>query len=316
MNRRDFIKSSTTAATALGMLGTANVSSALQPPPAFTRGIHIFSKHLQFLDYPEMAQAAADMGYDGVDLTVRPRGHVEPANAARDLPRAAAAIRAAGLRTEMCVTSFSSPDDDHFDSTLDAIAEAGFTHLRMGYMRYADSPHPAEQIKKHQEVVARLADALASRGLTGNMQNHAGERYVGASAWEYWQLLEGIDPDHLGLQFDVRHATAERGASWIREVQVAAPQIRTIILKDFIWNKSAEDSRARIVNTPLGDGWVDWERYFSMLRKMQIDVPVSMHCEYPQLGGAEKGSREPSIPHKEILGYIRRDLEFARKWMR
>ena len=40
--------------------------------------IHIFSKHLQFLIYKDMAEAAAEMGFDGIDLTVRPNGHVLP----------------------------------------------------------------------------------------------------------------------------------------------------------------------------------------------------------------------------------------------
>ncbi|MBT5903398.1 MAG: sugar phosphate isomerase/epimerase, partial [Opitutaceae bacterium] len=57
------------------------------------RSVHIFSKHLQFLDYEAMAKQAAVLGFDGVDLTVRPKGHVEPADATRDLPRAAKALR-------------------------------------------------------------------------------------------------------------------------------------------------------------------------------------------------------------------------------
>jgi L-ribulose-5-phosphate 3-epimerase len=40
--------------------------------------VYIFSKHLQFLGYEDMAQAAAEIGFDGIDLTVRPGGHVPP----------------------------------------------------------------------------------------------------------------------------------------------------------------------------------------------------------------------------------------------
>ena len=32
--------------------------------------IHIFSKHLQFLNYRDMADAARTLGFDGIDLTV------------------------------------------------------------------------------------------------------------------------------------------------------------------------------------------------------------------------------------------------------
>ena len=43
--------------------------------------VDIYSRHLQWLRSPDdVAQAAIEMGYDGVDITVRPYpGHVEPA---------------------------------------------------------------------------------------------------------------------------------------------------------------------------------------------------------------------------------------------
>ena len=40
--------------------------------------ICVFSKHLQWLNYTDMAMAAAEMGFDGVDLSVRAKGHVLP----------------------------------------------------------------------------------------------------------------------------------------------------------------------------------------------------------------------------------------------
>ncbi len=308
MNRRTFLQQAAAASFAVGisphLAKAATASSPLD-------GVHIFSKHLQFLDYSEMAAAAKKMGFDGVDLTVRPRGHVEPANAKRDLPRAAAALRDAGLPPVMCVTAFSDPDDPLFESTLDVIAESGFSYLRMGWFRFADSPHPAAQLEKLQMTARRLAKALADRGLSGGMQNHAGERYVGASAWEYWQILDGIDNSVLGLQFDIRHATAERGSSWRREVDVAAPNITSINFKDFYWEKPAPDARPRIVNTPLGEGWVDWPRFMGLLREHGVHAPASLHCEY-EMGGAEKGRPNPTLPHAEIFRRIKRDLDLIR----
>src|SRR4030043_635172 len=48
--------------------------SAKQKPEKTWR-IGIFSKHLQWLGYREMADAAARLGFDHVDLPVRPGGH-------------------------------------------------------------------------------------------------------------------------------------------------------------------------------------------------------------------------------------------------
>jgi hypothetical protein len=54
----------------------------------------LFSKHLPKLNYAELASTVKQIGFEGVDLTVRPGGHVLPERAAEDLPRAVEAIRA------------------------------------------------------------------------------------------------------------------------------------------------------------------------------------------------------------------------------
>ena len=219
-------------------------------------------------------------------------------------------LRDNGLPPVLCTTSFSSPDDAHFESTLDAIAAAGFTHLRMGYFRYEDRDDPVAKLAKIKPTVARLAEALAQRGLTGGLQNHAGERNVGSAIWEYQQLLEDIEPNQLGMQFDIRHTTADRGSSWIRDVEIALPHINSLVFKDFIWEAN-ESGRPQIVNTPLGEGWVDFDRYLKRLEGLHWHVPNSLHCEY-DLGGAEHGRREIDWPQAKVEAAIKRDLDRLR----
>jgi hypothetical protein len=58
-----------------------------------------FSKHLQRLDYNGMASAAAEMGFDGVDLAVRKNGHVRPEKVEEGLPKAVNARSQGGHRS-------------------------------------------------------------------------------------------------------------------------------------------------------------------------------------------------------------------------
>ena len=57
---------------------------------------------------------------------------------------------------------------------------------------------------------------------------------------------------------------------------------------------------------------IDFSRYFRMLKEARMNVPVSVHCEY-DLGGAEKGRTEPTIPGNEILAAIRQDIVTTNK---
>ena len=47
-----------------------NLSSMIQPSTETVLKIHIFSKHLQFLNYQDMAEAVAEMGFDGIDINM------------------------------------------------------------------------------------------------------------------------------------------------------------------------------------------------------------------------------------------------------
>src|SRR5258708_36318208 len=78
---------------------TRSARAATQTPP-----LCIFSKHLPDLGYDDLGNVARQMGFDGVDLTVRKGGHVLPERASQDLPRAVEAIRGHQLAVPMITT--------------------------------------------------------------------------------------------------------------------------------------------------------------------------------------------------------------------
>src|SRR4051794_12511775 len=77
---------------------------AFSPDPSPLK-VSIFSKHLQFLNYGDMAEVAAQLGFDGIDLTVRPEGHVIPERVETDLPKAIEAMRKVGLTALLMTTA-------------------------------------------------------------------------------------------------------------------------------------------------------------------------------------------------------------------
>ena len=60
---------------------------------------------------------------------------------------------------------------------------------------------------------------------------------------------------------------------------------------------------------------VDFERYFGMLKDAGMNMPISLHLEY-DLGGAEKGRRELTVPRGEILEAIAQDVDAINKLWR
>ena len=78
-----------------------------------------FSKAVPQLSWSELAQAAKQAGFDGIDLTVRSEGHVLPDRAAIDLPKAVAAIRAEGIEVPMISTALVSAADPIAETILE-----------------------------------------------------------------------------------------------------------------------------------------------------------------------------------------------------
>ena len=311
ITRRQSLKMIGTTGTVLPLLGAVPFFEKSQTASRTQRDIHIFSKHLQWLDYEQMAKTAAKLGFDGVDLTVRPKGHVLPENAEKNLPKAVEAIRKAGLKAELITTSITNAKDPSTEKILKTASRLGIKTYRMGWLDYeAGKPIP-EQLEVFKKQLAELADMNKHYGLHGAYQNHAGTS-VGASLWDTWFIIKDLDPQFLGARFDVRHAMVEGMNSWEVSMKLLAPHIKSLDIKDFIWAK--KDEKWSVENVPIGQGAVDFERYFNLLDELKIEGSITLHMEYP-LGGANDGAFDLTVPPEVVTGAMRTDLTSLKKMM-
>lgn len=271
--------------------------------------ISIFSKHLQFLDYKQTGEMAAELGFDGVDLTVRPKGHVLPENVKNDLPEAIESIISSGSSCRMITTSIESVNNPYDTAIIETAAQSGVSFYRTHWFEYLKDLPMTESIKKYQQEIFLLGELNKKHNIVGCYQNHAGTK-VGASFWEIHQLLETVDPIYFGTQYDIRHATVDSGYSWTNGLELLHKQIKMIVLKDFKWGQ--EDGKWKAINVPVGEGIVDFNKYFKLLKAYGLNPPVSLHLEYP-LGGAEKGKYEITVDRKVVYDAMKKDLKTIRQ---
>ncbi len=272
--------------------------------------IYIFSKHLQFLNYKDMAEAAAELGFDGVDLTVRPNGHVLPEKVENDLPTAVEAIRKVGFSPFIMTTAVQDAKDSTDQKVLSTASKLGFQYYRMNWLNYLQGKSIPESIQHFQGVMKNLSELNKKMGLIGCYQNHAGDG-MGASIWELWELLRTADTKYIGAEYDIRHAMVEGALSWKNGLQLIAPHIKIITLKDFKWvNNNGVYS---LEQTPLGEGMVDFKTYFGLLKQYKVEVPVTLHMEYP-LGGANDGATKLTVDKKVVFDAMKKDLKKAHEF--
>ncbi len=174
MYRREFRK--------LAFAGTIRITTGLASSKRKTMSgkgadrlsVHLFSKHLQFLNFTDIAEVTAEMGFDGVDLTVRDKGHVEPERAVDDLPKAAEAINVADLKPNMLISGINSFSEGPSIQSLKTAAQLGFKHSRMGSFRPKKGRSMQEILSHGNDALDELEKFNRSQGQHVAYQNHAG----------------------------------------------------------------------------------------------------------------------------------------------
>jgi sugar phosphate isomerase/epimerase len=272
MNRRTFL--GTTAALAASPLLAQDSKS--------TWKVGGFTKVLQELNYEKTAAAAVELGWDGIELPLRAKGHVLPEKVDEDLPKMVEALKAKGLEVLVAATDIKGVDEPNTEKVLRALSKAGIRLYRHGGFKYKEGVPLGQQIKEFRAKLKDLTALSKEIGVTGLYQNHSGNGYVGASVWDIYAMIEDLDPRHFGVHFDIGHATVEAGLSWPTSFSLVKDRVAAVIVKDFYW-KHTPGEGGQTVWGPLGQGTVH-PKFFKMLKASGFTGPITMQFEYFEKG--------------------------------
>jgi len=274
----------------------------------------MFSKHLGSLSIPKAGEAIRKLGFDGVDLTVRPGGHVLPENAATALPEAVRQLKEQGLTVPMLTTGITSAADAGAETVMAAAAASGVRELKLGYWPY----RPFGQIHTQLDAVRKAMDgveALARKhGVRASIHNHSGN-YLSAVPSNVYLILKDRDPHHVGAYLDPGHMTLEGGGQgWMQGIDILQQLVSMVAVKS--WGHFPEpvaetgETRWRHKLVPLKEGIVRWREVFGCLKQLGWDGVVTFHSEYQ----GRDSWKDLSVD--ELLVQTREDLAYLRPIIR
>ena len=257
----------------------------------------LYSKQLAKVEYDELGKVLRDLGFDGCDLSVEPGGHVFPEHAQADLVRAVLAVTDVGLLVPMFTTSVTSPADPDIRSVLGLGGFLGVPFFRPGVWKYDGTSEIEARLADVQGEIAGLAVVGRDCKIAMGVRNVAGDN-VGGAVWDTNIMIRGVDPQWVGYAFDPGSAAAAGGVDggWVA-LRLALPRLKMVALNDFTWTKDTGGAW-KATPCPLGEGMVDWSRFFATLARAKFTGPLSIEMAY-------RPARE--------LDAIQRDLEFVRK---
>jgi sugar phosphate isomerase/epimerase len=320
--RRQFLKGSATLTTAAVAMPLACSLAAADKPRTIREAIQqssgvkiqrsnkepdlgpwkfcAFEKPLQFLPFDELADLMAELGFAGIEATVRPGGHVLPERVEEDLPKFVEALKKRGLEITILTSGVSSVDQPHTEKVLRTAARLGIQRYRMLWWRYDLKKPIWPQVEALRPVLKDLVALNREVGISGLYQNHAGANMVGASLWDIYELIKDYPPKDIGLAYDIRHAQVEAGLAWPTQFQLVQSHVTAVCVKDFDWNNGG------VKSVPLGDGRVD-RKIMSLLKETKFTGPMSVHVEY--FAGS---SRDKTA----IAEALQKDFETLRAWLK
>jgi sugar phosphate isomerase/epimerase len=274
----------------------------------------MFSKHLQTLSVAEAGKTIKSLGFDGVELTVRPGGHVLPDNVAEDLPHAVDELRAAGLETPAIVVEIHNRQQEFSEAVCRAASKVGARELRTSSHRYRGFGEIREQIAEARKNAKELEALGREHGVRLCIHCHSGD-FLSGQGGILAMITDETDPRFVGVSLDVGHLTTEGGKSgWRQSIDLMKERVGIVAVKSFGWfhepDPKSGEKRWNPKLVPLEDGNVHWKLAFQLLRQAGWDADgkalVSVHSEY-QGAGSWKNLDTP-----ELVEQTRKDFAYLK----
>jgi L-ribulose-5-phosphate 3-epimerase len=266
------------------------------PMPRSSPAICLFSDQLMKIGYNEMGEFLGMLGFDGIEITVQEGGHV-PLEGDIDLhlERAIEAMTGSGIEVPVVSTSLTAASNKNLQTVMSWGGEMGVPIFKPGHWKIQGGDAAASMMTAQREI-----SWLAQLGRATKMSvalHNATTDFVGGNVADLNALIRPFDP-LVGLDFDIGYATATSDAAGaLNALHATLPRLKMATARDVVWSKDADGGK-KLTQCPLGEGTVDWPKFFGALAQANFTGPITLQVEY-----------EP----KDELAAIRKDLAFLKK---
>jgi len=320
-SRRDVLKLLGTVPFAAPMVrSTAAATQAKSPPQT---QLCLVSRHLQWANLDDAAAVAAEGGCKAIAWTVRPGAHIEVDNVERDLRRAVALAQQAGLATPMVITAILDASSPRAEAILGTMQKLGIRYYRAPSFRYDYNAELEPQLEALKPRIASLSRLNEKYGTTAMYHTHSATGNIGGGVWDLWTILKQFDPQLVGLNYDLGHATIRGGSGWLETSHFAHKHVRGLSVKDFRWVKrpGARSTGAWSPEmVPGGEGMVDFKAMLSYFKSTGFAGPIELYQEYSvtvpgvaepvNMLGTDFGKWKLEMPRAQYLSLLKRDVTF------
>jgi len=255
------------------------------------RGWTVFTKPWPDLALGDLAAKVRQLGFDGVELPIRPGFQVEPDGAGKGLARAVQAFANEGLRVASVAT-------EPTPSLIDACGIAGVPIIRICVSVGRDDDYLACEAVTRRRL-DDLVKPLGEAGVKVGVQNHYGDSVSNAMGVRH--LIEAYDPAVVGAVWDGAHCGLD-GESPRLAADILWSHLCLVNLKNARWERAGSDrfdaARWHAVFVPGREGLCSWPEVLDQLHRRGYEGDVCLTAEYSDVPKTDE--------------YVAGDLSWAR----
>ena len=259
-----------------------------------TNEFTVFTKPWPDKSLTELGRFVHDLGFDGVELPVRPDFQVIPDKVTDGLPEAARILADEGVK----IGSIAGTIDR---ATIEACGVAGVPVIRVCEsidMEIGYFESEKRIIERYREVVPILSNS----GVAIGVQNHCGTDI--GSAIGVMHLVGEFDPKQVGVVLDLAHCGFD-GEPEEMAIDIAWSHLLLINLKSGYRRRTAgpeiKDAGWELHWTTGGQGIVNWKRTIDELKRRGYRGDYCLTAEYTLRDMADRLVTEDIAYAKSLL---------------
>ena len=170
----------------------------------------LFTDNLSDLDIDQVCEEVKKHGFDGIDITLRPGGHVVPENVEMGLSRAYQVATRAGIEILMASTAITGVDSPNARNIIKSCGHYGVRQIKLGYWRYHPFGTLIKQIDAARRKLEKVIRLTSHYRIQPCVHVHSGDILANGGAILYL-ILKEFDPNTVGAYVDPMHMTVEGG---------------------------------------------------------------------------------------------------------
>jgi len=258
---------------------------ANRPAPAPRPKVCVYTEHFQSLPIPQVCKLFQKMGVDGLDLTVRPGGHIEPRDVKTKLPQAVQAASDHGLQIMNLTTSITAADRVA-QETLATCQNLGIDRIKLGYFQAGNFGELSERLVQAKRRLETLVALAAKYDVLPCVHLHSGST-IPSNGLMLFNLIRHLPKTRIGAFLDSYHMAITGGAGgWRQVIDLLRPWTAMVALKNFQWHQDDRDDlgqqRWRTNYCPLADGVAPIGDFVRTVHQGGYRGFYTLHTEYRQ----------------------------------